>query len=551
MYVFIRRHVAVYSLIFRIVSPSRRVSELVPVEQIPQPAFKIMMRSEQDRKRQKPSLSRADSIAGEDGEFSDVDPSETGSVGSRSTTSKNPLSLAERQAAYEKARSRIFMDFEGKSADRDTSASSSTLSLISASGSGSQNGGVAEGSVSDIDDVQSLAPTENEWSVSNGTDRRRLVEPRSSAGISRPYRSGATSYNGHTSGSGHASGSASPAFTYPSLYDPSGSVPPQDPLTYVGSPGAYMAAPYPIYPYTSPPMSSQAQVTTQPYLQSYPYYHQYSYPPTSQPPHSGQTVSDPSSPVAGPIDGYQHPMHVQSVPYMNPNPYMWPQVPAQPLPPQTPQHHSLPLDSHSPPVHGPHQGSIPQSQSSPSVQYPAQPFPPYMPGPGPMPYPGYPISAPYYPQLLPAPPHPSNVMHPNSHATRSIELPSANGNSSDQGMSSGVSSRVSSGNGSPSPTYSRHSNGSTNGHHHNNVGIANKRGAPAARGAWSYGPGISMHGSATGVPIHYPSSSGNGGETVGPRLSGIRKTSGASSASGGNRTPADETASTTVSHLFS
>ncbi|KAI0251818.1 hypothetical protein BJV78DRAFT_1102601, partial [Lactifluus subvellereus] len=94
--------------------PPKRISELVPVEQTKQPAIKIMSRSAQDRIRVQ-SQSRTGSVNGEDAESSDVEPSEAGSIGGRSGAQyrqKKALTLEEREAAYNEARSRIFMDFE-------------------------------------------------------------------------------------------------------------------------------------------------------------------------------------------------------------------------------------------------------------------------------------------------------------------------------------------------------------------------------------------------------------------------------------------------------
>ncbi|KAI0286055.1 hypothetical protein BGY98DRAFT_881942, partial [Russula aff. rugulosa BPL654] len=101
-----------YSLESRI--PSKRICELAPVEQTKQPAIKIMSRSAQDRIRAQ-SQSRTGSVNGEDAESSDVEPSEAGSLGGRSSApnrSKKALTLEEREAAYNEARSRIFLDFE-------------------------------------------------------------------------------------------------------------------------------------------------------------------------------------------------------------------------------------------------------------------------------------------------------------------------------------------------------------------------------------------------------------------------------------------------------
>ena len=135
-------------------------------------------------------------------------------MGSRSTTSKKRMTIAEREAAYQAARNRIFMHFEEKekAKERDTSASSSTLSLASASGSGSQSGGA--GCSSDIEDNASTAPTESEWSVP-GTDRRRADDRMSTNDVPRSYP-----LNTPNGIQGRVQDHASSSFTFPSLYDP-------------------------------------------------------------------------------------------------------------------------------------------------------------------------------------------------------------------------------------------------------------------------------------------------------------------------------------------
>ena len=81
---------------------------------------------------------------------------------------------------------------------------------------------------------------------------------------------------------------------------------------------------------------------------------------------------------------------------------------------------------------------------------------------------------------------------------------------------------------------------------HGGVNGGSKRGAPPARAAWSYGPGIGMGGFGYGNP--------SGMEAVGPRLSSaIRRTSQTSSVGSGStgyRTPGDEASSTAVSHSY-
>ena len=66
--------------------------------------------------------SQPESVTGDDGDVSDVETSEAGSVGGRSNAtggSKRHLTIAEREAAYNEARSRIFMGFEGKDKDKE------------------------------------------------------------------------------------------------------------------------------------------------------------------------------------------------------------------------------------------------------------------------------------------------------------------------------------------------------------------------------------------------------------------------------------------------
>ncbi|KIP03411.1 hypothetical protein PHLGIDRAFT_77607, partial [Phlebiopsis gigantea 11061_1 CR5-6] len=63
--------------------PQRRISELVPAEESAQPAFKIMRRSPQDRRARQNS--QPGSTAGDEGDISDPEPSEAGSIGGRSS----------------------------------------------------------------------------------------------------------------------------------------------------------------------------------------------------------------------------------------------------------------------------------------------------------------------------------------------------------------------------------------------------------------------------------------------------------------------------------
>lgn len=507
-------------LMFMRHSPLRRISELVPIEQQPQTTFKIMRRAEPDRRRQRSSTSRAGSVAAEDGDLSDPGPSEAGSMGSRSTTSKKHKTIAEREAAYQAARSRIFMDFEEKAKDRD-SASSSTFSLVSASGSGSQSGGAGGSAASDGDNASS-APTESEWSVP-GTDRRRGGDSgMSSAGSTHSFRTNAMQYNTNGGGSGRASGAASPAITYPSLYDQSNHPNGYDQAAYTTSPGSYMSAPYSMYAYP-PPHAGGPGGHSAPFMAPYPYYAaQFHYgPPTAHPPHP---ASDPTSPSIGPVDGYNH----HGAPVMGPHPYGWVSVP--------PAQMHAPPDAHPPPVTNPPQVLAPPVHGPPPPPAPYPPQYPYMSSP----YPGYPpyFATPPQQHTSFAPPNPQAVYPAADHSV-------APGRTSDHHNNS-QQNFPPSGNGSPSPVLSRNNN--TSGGPYNGPS-PNKRGAPPTRSAWSYGPGVGLHNNTMGAPMHFPSGSNNGsGEVIGPRLnSNVRRISGASSGSNGSRTPGDETASTAVS----
>ncbi|KAL5512958.1 hypothetical protein ACEPAH_3356 [Sanghuangporus vaninii] len=512
--------------------PLRRIFELVPAEHTNHPTFKIMMRrSDIDRRRQKSSISRPGSTAGEDGELSDPGPSESGSLGSRSTTSKKRMTIQEREAAYEAARSRIFMNFEEKekAKERDTSASSSTLSLASASGSGSQSGGAGCSSVSDMDDGASTAPTESEFSVPS-TDRRRAGDSGfNSTDSTRSF----PPFNTQGSGNGRTSGRASPAFTFPSLYEPPVQTQGYEQHGFMPPPMGYAAPPYAMYFAHQPPQNAGPVPTASPpYLAQYQYFPQYPYagpppPPPPQPPHSN---SSPSSPVTGPVEGY--PQHSTTVPFMGPNTFGW----TQPPHPQS-QQSRHPLENQPPSTPGHNQSQSLPVQGSPPIMYP---YPPYLP-PGVVPYPGY---SPYFqppPQAHPPP------LHPQSQPNFPVELPSTNGNGPDRGMPSGASS----GKGSPSPTLSRHTSSSGNSSsypNHLNGVAGNRRGMPPTRGAWNIGSSPGIRASLSGPGLQ----NGTGaGDSVGPRLSSMRRTSGASSNSSGYRTPGDETASVASSSTSS
>ncbi|KAJ3541513.1 hypothetical protein NM688_g6071 [Phlebia brevispora] len=346
--------------------PTRRVCELVPAEESAQPAFKIMQRAPDRRARQS---SQPGSVAGDEADNSDADKSETGS--SATGSGKRHPTIEEREAAYNEARSRIFMDFEKK----ENSANSSTLSLVSGSASRSSAG--------DGDDAASSAATESEWSgpvTSIKRDGKR-------GGSSR--RSGQGSYNASASGSSRNSRATSPSFQYPSpaLYDPNTS-------TYEPVYGPQAAPPHTYMPYYYP--SYPPQAPGQPYLAPYTYpYGPYGYsPPHQMPPHH----SDPVSPPGGDQAYVSQPP--PPMPYQQPQ-YMWhPPPPGQPLPQAT-----------SPTVPNANLPGLPPPPQSPPNQIPPQSVMGY-PGFYPQGYPPtYPM-APFYPpppgQPMPPPAPPSH-----------------------------------------------------------------------------------------------------------------------------------------------
>ena len=279
-----------------------------------------MSRSVRDRIRVQ-SQSRTGSVNGEDAESSDVEPSEAGSLGGRSSAqirSKKGLTLEEREAAYNEARSRIFLDFEKKTKekDNDMSASSSTFSLVS--GSASTSGG-GSSSAGDVDDSISTAPTESEFSGPVARDNKS--ERRNGSGANSAGSSRAMLPPKHPSSS-RGSRASSPSLTYASIYDPGSNAVPYD-----ASQNLPMQRPYSqqfIYHYPPPP---QEQGPGQGFVPPIPYY-PYGYPqPPPLPPHHASS-SEPPGPTADPqasgifLPPAHHPHHPQHMMYMAP-PYPW------------------------------------------------------------------------------------------------------------------------------------------------------------------------------------------------------------------------------------
>lgn len=486
------------------ISPTLRISELVPPETSTAPAFKIMRRSSTER-RGKPSH-QASSVTAEEGDLSDREASETGSLGGRSNTTggsaKKHMTIEEREAAYNEARSRIFMGFEEKEKVKDKDINSSSSSLSAASGS-TTNG---ESSPGDADSSSGSPATESEWS---GPARRRQHSGYVSASSS--IRSSAYISNG--SGSSRNSRAASPSsFQYPSLYEQAAAPAP------LYDPAQQSAPTVPIYhPSYGYPSYNQNQPNP-PYM-PYPTYYPAPYATYSVPPQPTQPGSDQSAHSSG--EPYPPPL---PMPY--PPPYMW-SHPGQP-PLQSPPMQPQPVPSQPPPNHHHAMNPPPPGQS---------PYQPYLPPPHtyayPMPgyYPGQPIPPPG-----PPPMHPAH-MPPGSQ----IYDPRISNNGTGNGQANGFRSGVPhngvplSANGRPQPRNG-YSTPPTNGN------TSRPRNGPTqpGRAPWSYGPGVGS-GGLVGVG---PQSS----ETVGPRLSNNRRQSNMSNSStNGRSTSGDDSSSVTVS----
>ena len=432
-----------------------------------------MRRSPTDRQRQKPH-SQAGSVAGEDAELSDPEPSEAGSLGGRSNTtgsSKKHKTIAEREAAYNEARSRIFMDFDEKDRgkEKDVSASSSTVSLTS----GSVTSAGETSSLGDLDDSVSSPTTESEWSgpvVRDKKDGRR-----SNGSSSRSLRSTGPNFNG-SNGSRDSRAPSPSSFKYPTLYEPSPVAVAYDlsqaPVQVPGYGNPYVYG----YPQPAPPAPN--------YIPPYHYYTPYPYPHAQA---SSQTADGSPS---NQTDVYpsQQPPQQQGV-YV---PYPWHSPP--PTHPPT-QHRSLPASSH--PI------------APPTSQYSTY-TPPVAA------YGHYPV--PYYPSP------PMHLMQPSSPVQNQPHY-SPEFNSAHDPYAAGRSFPVN----QQSPVMG-----------------SKPRGAPPARSAWSYGPGIGMGGFGVNGT---PSRPGGSGEVVGPRLSSaVRRHAGSMNGNVGARTPAgDEASSPAVS----
>ncbi|KAI5999366.1 hypothetical protein F5J12DRAFT_847847 [Pisolithus orientalis] len=455
--------------------PTRRIADLVPAPPShAQPAFKIMQRAATDRPRSKPQ-SHAGSVIGEEAESSDVEPSEAGSVGGRSNTTgsgKKHMTIAEREAAYNEARSRIFMDFQEKEKvkEKDLSASSSSASLTS----GSVTSSVGEtSSTGDLEDSISSPATESEWSGPAVRDRKD--GRRSNGSSSRSMRSSAPTYGSNSSRESRPP--SPPSFRYPSLYGPSLATAPYDQSHHPMHPSAYNNSYMYAYPQPAPPQGCL------------PYYAPCSYPPPQAPIPTG----DPALPSTQ-ADAFGIQQHNN---VFIPCGWNYPQQP-----------HPLP---HPPAQQQPHQA--PGTPIAP----PATQYPPYPPVPA---YASY--SMPVYYTPPPPLPHFSSSPVPQNLPLGPPEYNGAHDTFSPGRPYPGVP-------GQQSPTMSNKA-----------------RGAPPARSAWSYGPGVGMGGFGVNN-VNGRSVSSSGKDAVGPRLNTSTRRPGNGRSSGFNGTPAGDEAASTAS----
>ena len=481
--------------------------------------------------------SHTGSVTGDEADLSDVEPSESGSLGGQSyitnSSTKKRMTIEEREAAYNEARSRIFMDFEEKEKGKEMNATSLSV------------GGSGRSYMSDTDDVVSLPVTEGEWSMPPNNfhrdPKRRGVS--ASASSSRAIRSGG-SFHGNSSGnSSRNSRAASPSFSYPSLYEPIPQVQPYDLPHHAANPGYHPAQ----YGYPYPPNQGPNPA----YLSPYPYYaSHYTFPPPSMSQHNPPDPSLPTGPEPFP---QQHQMNYvtpygwapqppANQPPMQPNPhsvhppipphYQHPMNQVGPMPPPP---HSLP---YQPYVHTPHAYPYsinPHYPTGPPGQQPVQGPPPPPMGLQPQPHPGYDQAT-----------NPNTMIRPPLEGFTSNPQYSNNMNYNNGGDYGHGGPRPGLGNGIIQPNARPMSHRSSSSSSGNSIcNNSSKRGAPASRPTWSGNP-------VGGFPYHV----GGGGvnESVGPRFNSLNRRTSGNTSSGGNScasstTNGDDVSSIAVSTL--
>lgn len=463
------------------ISPSIRIADLVPAESSPLPTIKIMRRSANDRARLKSRSNSGDPDSDEDSTKS-------------SQKRKQDMTIAEREAAYNIARSRIFMDFEDR--DRDgTSASSSTQSLVSPSfqrdgsvSSVTSNGG-AEGVV---------PPSESSPSPPKGSSKRSN-QKRNGGGEGRNGTSRTGSANSYSRDNGVDASNRSSGFSYPSLYEPSPSSDSSAPVAGSSSSNQRIASPVP----DIPPGGIQyyAQYPSYPGYGPYTPYpydpRQFPYPLNNGPdsPHQNNNLASPHQ--------LQQPQQMH-----NPSPYTG--SPYQSGPPSS----SYMWPNNGPPIN---QAAMGPSQHSP-------PMPPNISG-GVEQHPSYS----YF-----QPPNPNQPMY------YPAPSPVQNGHMSMPSLYSHDSSREFSPQHRPTHLPLQQNQGrprNAGGGHPREVSGARMRTnvAPLPMNAWSHGTGL-------GVPKNMPMGDRRRTGSSSSRAGSVSSRSGS-----GSGTPAEETASIAVS----
>lgn len=317
-------------------SPLRRIADLVPPDDSPHRPFQIMRRiplAPRSKASSQTGSGNDDSAVGT-GDVSDGDMSEAGSV--RGVKKKN-LTLSERQAQYEEARSRIFKDLEEKEKQKsqDMSASSSTLSLLSvdSSSAGAPSGG-GSSSVGESPDDSGSVDRDRDWDSSSKDKKDYHYTASLASGNARSSRP----HNPVFNGSGHPSG------YYPTLYDPSAPSGPNLSQSQTNHPH-YQPPHYPVYSYGPPS-----------FMSPYPYPYPYPPPPPPNDASAGHVTMNPAPPISPNESSTSNPHEMYAMPpvsYMNP--YMWSQSP-----------HAPPNPHHPPSQAPPEYGQVPYHNSPPN-----------------------------------------------------------------------------------------------------------------------------------------------------------------------------------------
>lgn len=487
------------------------MADIVPSDNSASPAFKIMRRSANDKLNRKGRSGSADA---------DSDGSDAGSSGL--SKKRRNMTIAEREAAYNEARSRIFSTFDDR--DEAVSANSSNHSLSSVPSAGDRT-------PASPDDESKASESPISRTSSKGGNKRN-------AGKDRWNDLSRSSTSNFDPDFDRAS------FSYPTIYEqhpPNGfdapyvlpaHAPHSDEQSYV-SPHYAMYPPYPTFP--------------PPYMAPFPVYYDprhYGYPPHPPPPlsqGSDGVAAGNGAPGAPPFAMYPPGMAGW---YPQPLP-----APMSSAPPNA-------LNT-NPALQIPQHAMMPGNQQ----QLPPPPLPQLQQLPGQAPY-FNPVAPPFYPPRFPIANH-----DPNGFAqTQQQQSPQPHANSVQQ-PHTGLSNHAAPGalyspsddtkSMGPGPSrFNSSSRGSSRSSVRDATGTSAGRMRPPISGSspgprnppqlprnpWSYGSG----GSGLGIPMAVGSSGRKTGSSS-SRAGSVSSRSG----SNGAMTPADETGSIAVSGLLS